>query len=94
MNISIISPTAFEKWYWESPDNPGIGGSETAVVETSRRLAQRGHDVVVYAPVPWEDGASREWKGTVWKSVEQADFSRPGLWILSRCPEKIGRAHV
>jgi len=36
---------------WENPDNPGIGGSETAVVEVCRRLRARGHDVVVYGPI-------------------------------------------
>ena len=75
----------FEPWHYLSPMSPGIGGSETAQVEISWRLARRGHDVVSYAPIP--DGLNPEWRGTTWRHSCEADFSEDGVWILSRCPE-------
>jgi glycosyltransferase involved in cell wall biosynthesis len=85
MQVTIISPVTFEPWNWENPDNPGIGGSETAVVEVCRRLRARGHDVVVYGPIP--EGSPSEWLGTRWLPLSEVDYTRQGWWFLSRCPE-------
>jgi glycosyltransferase involved in cell wall biosynthesis len=90
MNVTLCSPIAFENWNFSSPDDPGIGGSETAVVETAWRLARRGHEVVVYAPIPSESPS--EWRGTRWLPITAngerpqfpVDYSRPGLWLISR----------
>ncbi|HSZ58559.1 MAG TPA: glycosyltransferase family 4 protein [Tepidisphaeraceae bacterium] len=80
-------PIHFEKWDHRSPENPGIGGSETSVVEMARRLAARGHVVTVYAPLrdncPEYDGNAR------WLPLEAADFAAPGVWVLSRCPSAL-----
>jgi glycosyltransferase involved in cell wall biosynthesis len=72
-----------------SPDsiNEGIGGSEEAVIHVTRRLAGRGHDVVVvnrqtgpeerFGSVPWtsyERGPPKADIGIVWR--------RPGLLDL------------
>jgi len=40
---------SWEKWSPESVKKTGIGGSETAVIEMARRLANRGHTVVVWS---------------------------------------------
>ncbi len=88
MNYNFYSPHCFEKWDFRSPDNPGIGGSETAVVELARRLATRGHEVNVYAPIhddcpPVDEGGAR------WFPVEEADFTRRGFWPIFRYPTAI-----
>lgn len=53
----------------------------------ARRLANRGHEVIVYAPIrddcPEYDGKAR------WLPLESADFSAIGTWILSRCPSAL-----
>lgn len=77
----------FEPWNYLSPNNPGIGGSETAQVEMSWRMARRGHQVTSYAPLPV--GTAPEWRGTLWEHSKNADFSQDGLWVLSRCPEAL-----
>jgi glycosyltransferase involved in cell wall biosynthesis len=88
MKFYFYSPIHFEKWDWRSPDDPGIGGSETTVVETARRLALRGHDVTVYAPL--RDGCpTAQPGGARWLPLDRADFSRPGVWVLSRCPSAL-----
>ena len=87
MQVNFFTSAAwgFEQWDYLSPLNPGIGGSETAQVEMSWRLARRGHDVTSYAPIP--KGTSPEWRGTVWQHSDEADFHKLGVWVLSRCPE-------
>ncbi|MGO9916668.1 MAG: methyltransferase domain-containing protein [Isosphaeraceae bacterium] len=90
MNYHFYSPLHYEKWDWRSPDDPGIGGSETAVAELARRLAQRGHAVTVYAPLrndcpPVDPGGAR------WLPLDQVDFTARGFWVLSRCPADIDK---
>lgn len=58
--------------------------SECQTVEMSWRLARRGHDVTVFAPIP--DGIKREWRGTVWKKESEIDWNAPGIWFLYRDP--------
>lgn len=88
MNFTFHAPVHFEDWDFRSPDDPGIGGSETAVVELARRLALRGHSVTVHAPLrpgcpPQDPGGAR------WLPLEAVDFSSPGVWALSRCPSAL-----
>lgn len=82
----------FDPWDFRNPDDPGIGGSETAVVECARRLALRGHEVTVYGTLR-EDTPS-EWQGTRWLPLSEADYSLPGWWFLSRCPETLDNFSV
>ena len=89
MKIHYYSPVHFEKFDWRNALERGIGGSETAMAEMAWRLARRGHEVSCYAPVPFR--GAREWRGTLWQDLKRADFSAPGLWILSRCPDVLDR---
>lgn len=88
MQITLISSQdAYENWSYENPVTQGIGGSETSHIELAWRLAKRGHQVVSYAPVAW--GGEREWRGTTWSHYRNADYSRPGLWLLYRDPRQL-----
>lgn len=89
MKFIFYSPIAFEKWDWRNSVEKGIGGSETSHVEMAWRLAARGHEVVTYAPIP--DDCPGEWRGTIWKKLEEVDFKQKGVWILYRCPETVDR---
>jgi glycosyltransferase involved in cell wall biosynthesis len=86
LEIFFYSPEAFERWDWRNPDTKGIGGSETAHIEMATRLARRGYRVTSYTPLP-EDCPDKEHKGVSWRDCSGADFSRPGLWVLGRCPQ-------
>lgn len=82
----FLTPNAFEPWDHRNPDNPGIGGSETCVVELSRRLARRGHSVTVWGKVredTVDDGPVK------WRSHEDADTSLPGTWVVCRSPKSL-----
>ncbi len=84
MTFHFYSPVHFEEWDWTAADR-GIGGSETHHIEMVTRLARRGHEVISYSPMP--DGAERVGPvGVVWKPLEAADFTAPGIWVLYRCP--------
>ncbi len=88
MQVTFCNPAqTFERWDWRNPDDPGIGGSETAVIECARRLARRGHEVTVYGTL--RDDTPPEWQGTSWLPLSEADYTRPGWWLLSRCPEAL-----
>lgn len=89
MRFIFYSPVAFEKWDWRNSIEKGIGGSETSHVEMAWRLAKRGHEVITYAPIP--EDCPGEWRGTIWKSIEEADFEQDGIWVLYRCPDVIDR---
>lgn len=81
--FNFFAPLAVEHWDWRSPESPGIGGSETALVELSRRLGARGHDVTVYAPTPHDctdDGPTK------WRVLEEANFWDKGIWYIARAP--------
>lgn len=86
-NIHLRCPPTFEKWCFENPDTVGIGGSESAAAEMAHRLAARGYNVTVYAPLPDHVPSGTVWRGTVWRALEDTDYTAPGVWILSRCPE-------
>lgn len=87
--IYMINPRHYEPWCWSSPDNPGIGGSETFVCEIAWRLAERGHSVTVYAPLP--DDKYGLYRGAVWRDLTEFDPTRDGLYILVRGIELLDR---
>lgn len=89
MKFFFYTNIAFEDWNWENSLTKGIGGSETSIVEMSWRLAARGHDVTVYAPIPKD--SPNEWRKTKWYRYEDADFTQEGVWILYRCPEVVDK---
>jgi len=43
--IAFISASALEPWDWRTPWTTGIGGSETAAIESADRLFSRGYGV-------------------------------------------------
>ena len=89
MRFFFYSPVAFEPWDWRNSIEKGIGGSETSHVEMAWRLAKRGHEVITYAPLP--EDCPGEWRGTIWKRLEDATFNEDGIWVLYRCPDIIDR---
>lgn len=89
MTINFYDPIYFEQWDHRSPDDRGIGGSETHVCEMAWRLAQRGYDVHVYAPL--RRGCPREWRGTTWHPLREARVTEEALWVLVRCPQLLTR---
>jgi glycosyltransferase involved in cell wall biosynthesis len=87
--IFVSTPT-FEPWDWTNPDTKGIGGSETSHIEMARRLADRGHEVVSYAPVPHE-GQRMGPSGVPWLHPDCIDFDAltyqgPAVWVVYRDP--------
>lgn len=89
MKFFFYTNIAFEDWDYDSSVKKGIGGSETSIVEMSWRLAARGHDVTVYAPI--KKTTKPLWRGVKWKRFEEATFKEKGTWILYRCPEMIDK---
>lgn len=87
--LHIYHPVHFEEWDFETPDKRGIGNSETAQIELAWRFAERGWKVFSYAPVPWT--GEREWRGTTWMPLEDADFSAPGYWMIFRHPPTLDK---
>lgn len=85
MKFIFVSAPTFEPWSWRNPDTKGIGGSETSHIEMARRLAERGHEVVSYAPsnVGEEIGPG----GVLWKRFDRIDFTEAcDAWIVYRAP--------
>lgn len=85
--IRFYCPNHIEEWDWRSLDTTGIGGSETHVVEVSERLAAKGHDVAVYAPLP--EDCPAENCGVAWRKLEDLDPTEDALWLLQRCPDQL-----
>jgi glycosyltransferase involved in cell wall biosynthesis len=85
MRFIFVSTPTFEPWDWTNPDTKGIGGSETSHIEMSRRLAQRGHEVISYAPVPFT-GTVIGPGGVTWSHTDNVDFSLTGIWVVYRDP--------
>lgn len=89
MKIIFYSELQFETWDWTNPDTKGIGGSETSHIEMAWRLAARGHEVISYAPVPWEGqevGNVRWDRNVKWMHYSHANFEEKALWIIYRTP--------
>jgi len=84
MQIHFLAPNAPQPWDWRDPP----GGSETAVVQMSRRWAARGHDVTVYTNTLPD---TRPHGLVSWLSLDQVDTAAPGLWIISRWPQSLDR---
>lgn len=87
MIFHYISPSHFERWSYKNPLEQGIGGSETAHIETCIRLAKRGHKIYSYSPLPKEIKRGEVYKGVEWWDLKDADFSRQGIWISGRWPQ-------
>jgi len=85
VRVNFVNPDTFELWDYRNYDTQGIGGSETAVCELAKGLAERGHEVTVYGPIP--EDCEPEWNGTVWRDKATLDSAQDALWILCRCPE-------
>lgn len=79
--IRFLAPLHFENWDYNSLDKR-IGGSETNIIELSWRFAQRGYDVVVYAPIHPDCPSS--WRNTTWLPLDACDSSEEALWIIAR----------
>lgn len=91
MKINFYAPQGFEPWDYRNPGEKGIGGSETQVVECARRLAARGYEVTVYAPIPDKGPGGRAPDGDLWLPLPAANFDLPGLWIIERAPSALDR---
>lgn len=89
MKFFFYTNISFEPWDYNNAVRQGIGGSETSIVEMAWRLARKGHDVTVYAPI--RKTTKRLWRGVKWLRYEKATFKEKGIWILYRCPEMIDR---
>ncbi len=75
-------------WDHRSPDNEGVAGSETCVIEISRRLAKRGHDVTVFANCPDDTPEDHgvKWRNYLEFAQNPAPRNEPGNWWLCRHP--------
>lgn len=89
MKFIFFTSVSFEPWDYDNSVKEGIGGSETSIVEMSWRLAKRGHDVTVYAPI--KKTTKSPWRNVKWLHYEDADFSLPGIWILYRVPHIVDK---
>ena len=54
--VTIFCGQSLEQWTAKTPTTTGIGGSETAVIEVSRRLARDGYRVLVYNDCGVDEG--------------------------------------
>lgn len=66
LDIAFVCGPGWETWNPDVLKTSGLGGSETAVIEMSRRLAAKGHRVRVYAGC----GEDATWDGVEWKNVD------------------------
>ena len=85
MYWSVYSPKALDPFDWRTPDETGIGNSETSHVEMCLRLAARGHSVTSYTPGVRDE----QYGGVWWRGLEDATFHEPGIWVLYRTPETL-----
>jgi tetratricopeptide (TPR) repeat protein/glycosyltransferase involved in cell wall biosynthesis len=80
--IAIYCGTSAEDWLPGSENSKGIGGSETAVIELTKRLATMGWDITVYNSCGVEPGG-RVIDGVRW--MNQWEFNRDDefniLWL-------------
>jgi 2-polyprenyl-3-methyl-5-hydroxy-6-metoxy-1,4-benzoquinol methylase len=86
-NIFFYAHFTFESWDFTNPISKGIGGSEVSQIEMASRLAQRGHNVISYAPLPAGKGAILKHREVTWLHTETCTFKEKGIWIIYRCPE-------
>ena len=88
MTFVFFSEPTFETWDWTNPEVQGIGGSETSHIEMARRLAERGHEVISYAPTPFLHKTGPA--GVSWRHSETAQFyDSPDVWVIYRAPHAV-----
>lgn len=88
MKFHFVCPSGLEPWDHSRPE--GIAGSETCVIELSRRLSRRGHDVRVYAPIFDDTAPEDPHSGVRWASIHsRIDAAEEGAWWLCRHPPLI-----
>jgi len=92
MRFVFVSTSTFESWDWTNPDTRGIGGSETSHIEMCRRLAEHGHDVTSYAPIPLDVDHGPAPAGVPWFHCASIDITEevakgPAVWVVYRDPE-------
>lgn len=51
--VYLVSRSTLEPWNKDTPKTTGIGGSETAHIETAERLGKRGYKVESYIPLSY-----------------------------------------
>lgn len=91
MNFIFVSTLTFENWDWTNPETRGIGGSETSHIEMARRLANRGHNVISYAPLPADKHDTIGPGGVRWRHSGSLFGGRvmidePAIWVVYRDP--------
>jgi glycosyltransferase involved in cell wall biosynthesis len=79
--IAFACDGAWEPWNPKIIAEKGMGGSETAVAEVSKRLAARGHNVRVFANC----GEEGIYDGVLWSSVQKmGDIKNPDILVAWR----------
>ncbi len=82
--LQIAFVTHGEPFHGASPEEKALGGSETALVQMARALADRGHRVQVYCNCP----APGEYRGVLYRDqsrlVEVAASERFDVLVVSR----------
>lgn len=77
---------SLEKWADPTPETKGIGGSETAVVEMSRRLSREGWRVLVYNDCGALEGPHGGVMYVDWERFRPGDAKGAELFISWRNP--------
>lgn len=90
MNFYLYSPVSIKPWDPRDSEM-GIGGIETAITETAKRLAKRGHKVTVYID---KQGPDVEVFGVQWMHYEHTDFEQTGVWVIYRSPDAVLRVNL
>lgn len=90
LDIVFYIGNAVEPWNPETASKKGIGGSETAVIEMSKRLAGRGHRVRVFGECPGIEGS--------FSGVEYIHHGKYGnldcdVLVTSRRPSAVDDSH-
>lgn len=89
-NIYLYSPVALEPWDWRNPDTKGIGGSETAHIETAKGLAKRGYTVHSFTHLPPSTKSSTDVTfDVVWRDITEVDTAlenapENSVWLVYR----------
>lgn len=82
--VVIYVGPGLENWTPDSPDETGIGGSETWAVKVARELRALGHPVIVYAM------AEGVWEGVVYRDYTKYDPKmKTWLTVVSRYIEML-----
>lgn len=91
LSIIIYVGQGTEPWNPETIKSTGIGGSETAVYEMSKRLASLGHSVIVYGHCKSSDKPSLEgvFEGVMWLDSSRFSSRECDVFITSRKPSAV-----